>query len=275
VNARLLGFLVVAAAACRSVAGMSPGRDGEADAPPVMSVRGAPGDALVPSPSVADTLAGTSGALVLSEGDVDFGAPALCAEAPMRVVSVTNDGPTTTGAVVVASAAPFRVVDDRCSGFELAAHAWCQLTVGYQPTADGEADDGTVAVSADPGGQVQLTVHGKAHFPDGLFVVSPAGHPETGVAEFGSVLVGGAKMAAITVKNDNPFPAALLGVGVVGADAASFRITQSTCGTRLGAGASCDLTVTFTPGGATPYTAALVVRTPCGTGNLVLQGQGS
>jgi hypothetical protein len=91
---------------------------------------------------------------------------------------------------------------------------------------------------------------------------------------FGSVAtwsVSAAKVATLT--NTGTTAMAITSIGLAGANPFVFAQTN-TCGTSLAAGASCTISVKFTPNGVGAKSAALNVVATVGTQSVSLSGTG-
>lgn len=95
--------------------------------------------------------------------------------------------------------------------------------------------------------------------------------------EFGELAPGRRSAAAtLTVTNDGDDVSGELAWRLAGAHAEAFELTRSTCAGRLAPGASCELSVVFTPVGTQSAMATLVVEaSPGGGGEVVLAGLGT
>jgi sugar lactone lactonase YvrE len=139
-------------------------------------------------------------------------------------------------------------------GTSLAAAASCTITVGFTPSVTGNLSASiTVADNATGSPQtVALTGVGSA----GL---APLATLTPGSLAFASTTVGtSAATLPVTLSNPGTAVLALSGVSVTGTNATSFGQTN-TCGTSLAAGASCTITVSFTPTTAATLSASISV----------------
>jgi len=130
----------------------------------------------------------------------------------------------------------------------------CTLTVTFTPTATGAAT-GSISVAsnalASPS-TINLTGSGTA-------TAAPAATLSPGTLSFGSVTSGVTSSAQmLTLSNTGNAALAISGITLGGANPTDFAETN-TCGTSVAAGASCTISVTFTPGSAASFTATVSV----------------
>lgn len=146
-------------------------------------------------------------------------------------------GGTAVSGLSVSVAAPFAASAAACPA-TIAAHASCTITVSFTPGAAGPAS-GSVAVTASAGGPilgapVALTGNGQ--------VVAVNAAPTTLV--FPSIVEGQSGTQSVTLTNLST--AAVTGLaGTV--QGTGFTPGASTCPASLGAGASCVISVTYSP----------------------------
>jgi hypothetical protein len=98
-----------------------------------------------------------------------------------------------------------------------------------------------------------------------------------GTHDFGSVAAGSSSSPFVfTVHNNQGAPALGLTYTLSGTDEASFAITSNNCGSTLGVGMSCELSVTFSPITVGPKAASLTVTgSNSGTHSASLTGLGT
>jgi len=105
----------------------------------------------------------------------------------------------------------------------------------------------------------------------GSFSATPAG------VTFGAVLIGSDAARTVMVTNGGPGNLSLIGAAITGANSSDFIITTNGClGIALAPGASCAITLTFTPGASGPRGAALTIddNAPGGPHSVSLSGTG-
>ena len=178
--------------------------------------------------------------------------------AALSITSVALSGP---------NAASFSIAANAC-GKSLAAGASCSITIGCGATALGSYA-ATLAVADNAASLMQTA----------SLSCNVTGVPQANVApasyNFSSVNVGTtAPGAAITLSNPGTAPLAISSVTLTGANAGSFAIVNNGCASTLAVGASCTVSVTFTPSAAGSFSAALTVADAVGTQSAALSGTG-
>lgn len=224
---------------CRLAARFTPTDAGATQATVTVSE---PADAGVVT-SVTLTLAGTGvtgPTLGISPASWDFG-PLVLGSSPLqhdfvvRNLSGSPSGPLTTD---FTSSQGFLAVNDGCNGSTLAPLASCTVRVGFAPTSAG-MKSAALRVSGLPGGVVQAALTGQAQTAAQL-TLSPS--PGT----FSPEVVGATSLPlAFTVTNAGDATATGVAAQLTGGD---FAIASNTCaGATLQGGATCEVTVSFTP----------------------------
>lgn len=133
-----------------------------------------------------------------------------------------------------------------------------QLTYIIQPNA-GPARQTAVTIAGHP-----LTVLQAGATQS--FVSPPSLSPES--LNFGSLTLGTASSTqTVTLTNTAPSPLTLGLIAIGGADSADF-IQSNTCGSSVGPGTSCSITVRFTPSETGSRTASLFISANTGSGAL-------
>jgi hypothetical protein len=193
------------------------------------------------------------GSLGVSTGSVNFGVQALGSSSPSQIVTISNPGstPVTISNLSLAggSSSDFTLASTcPISPGTLAPSANCQLTLGFNPTAEGpRRSTVTVADNAATGTQFVL-----------LSGVGAAAGLSSSSLSFGSHTVGSHTPLNLTITNRGSAVLNLWQMLVSGTNSADFSET-TTCGATLGAGAACTVTVTFTPGATGSRTALLLI----------------
>jgi hypothetical protein len=133
----------------------------------------------------------------------------------------------------------------------LEAGASCTIYVSFTPTGGGPRNASLVIGDNAPSGTQSVALSGTG-------IATPQVSLSTPGLFFDSQTVGTASSAQlVTVTNNGGGPLALDSVTVDGSDAADFGATG--CPASLAAGASCDLSVTFTPSAAGQRSATLTL----------------
>ena len=204
----------------------------------------------------------------------DFGAGVVGSVSAPAAVVLTNSGTATSGVIATnvsdVDATSFAVVTDDCTGKTLAPSARCSVTLRFKPAGEGGAKSATLSMSATPGGATATKLTGTL-LTAGALSMSP------GVKDFGATPQGTSTATALfTLKNTGGSTTSLLAVNVTGTDRTQFAVSADTCsGTSLAAGASCTLSVAFTPGALGLKSASLVATaTEGGSATAAITGTG-
>ena len=216
----------------------------------------ATGELLVPFFGLANPLVvglnGTGGApakLEVTPPSVTFGNQALGLASATQNVSLVNSSgaaiPYTLGALPAGFSATTSCTNS------VPANSSCKLSLVFAPTVLGTQSG---VLSIDEHGQPsvgQLSFTGTGIAPTS-FTFSPASGSLTP-----NVAVGQTYTQIVTVTNSGA--AAKLGLGAVSSSLGGWSQTSTTCGPTLGAGASCSVTLAFTPTAARPDTVSLTL----------------
>jgi hypothetical protein len=166
-----------------------------------------------------------------------------------------------------ANASSFVLGANTC-GASLAAGASCTIAVSFTPQTAGNASAALNVVDAVGTQTAALTGNGASPAAP-LAALTPA------TADFGSVTVGTSSAgSAFTLANAGNATLPVTSVSLGGTNTANFSITANTCGSSLPAGASCTITVTFTPSATGNDSATLSVVDSVGTQTSTLTGTG-
>lgn len=200
-------------------------------------------EAYITNPSAA-----AAPAVSLSPASLAFTSQEIGTTSAAQTVTLTNTG---TGALTlsgVAASAPF--VQTNGCGASVAAGASCTIQVSFAPTATGAAS-GTLSLTDNASGSPQsVTLTGT-----GTPVPAPAVTLAPTSLAFGSVAVGSTSAAQmVTLTNTGTAPLSISSI----AASSGFAQTNA-CGATLAAGASCTISVTFSPAAASAATGTLTV----------------
>jgi trimeric autotransporter adhesin len=229
-----------------------------------------PGDPSWDSVNSSVHLTGTAanGALTADPETIDFGPVSVGQTAAARTFTVTNSGTLTTtiGTVLVSSPSEFPLAGGTCAGATLAPAATCTVSVGFKPEAAGSRS-ATMDVGGSGGASVSVALSGTGRSVAPSTTAPPARPALTASPsslDFGTVLIGtAAAPQTITIRNTGN-AATTPASTVTGAGASDFAVTVNGCnGRSLTAGASCTLTVAFSPTAAGVRSATVAVT---GTG---------
>ena len=233
------------------------------------------------------------GALTVSPSSYDFGSISVKAVSADTTFTVTNSGGAATGPLTVSAPGNGFVVAGNGCAAGLAPAKTCAVAVHFAPTVVGNAT-GTVTIG-DGTVSGTLTVHGTGTAAALLTIdppttcagaeplpSSPHAYDPNAVCpgsawEFKATVIGLTNGAApngsggnngvtFTVTSDpsSPSDTGALTVTTTGDAKADFVIASTTCAAALAPGASCQVTVNFTPTAAGTRVAILQVTTAKG-----------
>ncbi len=180
------------------------------------------------------------GPVGLSSSGLSFANQLLGTTSAAQTVTVTNTGSETLIFSGVASSGDFGETTT-CSG-SLAVGATCTIGVTFTPSAAGPRT-GTLTMTDSNNGTsdntqtLGLTGTG----------VAPAAELSVPSLNFGNQLVGATSRAqSLTLTNSGSAPLTITAMAISGDNASDFAET-SACGSSVAAGASCTISVGFTP----------------------------
>jgi len=195
---------------------------------------------------------GTGAVSLTMPPTVAFGNQAVGTTSAASVVTVTNAGATTVNVSAVSSSNPTEFpVTTNCAA--VAAGAGCTISITFKP-GDTGTRQATITVTSDGIGSPQtFAVNG-----NGTGGTPPPGQLAVPASTtFGAVTVG-TTSAGNTLTLTNTGGTAVTVSAVTSSAPAEFAITANTC-TTVAAGASCTITVVFSPSAAGARSATLTV----------------
>jgi Abnormal spindle-like microcephaly-assoc'd, ASPM-SPD-2-Hydin len=199
----------------------------------------------------------------LSTASINFGSQQQNTTSAGQNVIVQNTGKTALSFTSATASTNFAISKNTC-GTSLAAGASCTITVTFTPKSIGTINGTLTIVDGDVTSPQVVTLTGTG--TSGPTVsLSPAS------LNFGSVLVKSAS-APMTVTLTNTGGGTLTftggnaaGITITGTNKADFTQTNN-CGSSVAAGASCTITVTFTPQASGTRSAAVTLTDNAGNG---------
>lgn len=200
-----------------------------------------PGSAMVFSATCVATTPASPAAISATPSTVNFGDVAAGASSPTRVITVKNNGGSTTshlgGVTMTPNLGDFVIVSNTCTPQvgPLAPNGTCDVAIRFVPQSSG-ARTATFTINAEQGGTATSTLTGVgvapaalSFFPASLsFTTQPAG--TTGAQ-------------SVTVVNAGTAPVNMT-IAISGTNAVDFTQTNS-CGSSIAPGAFCTITVTL------------------------------
>ena len=196
----------------------------------------------------------------LTPATQDFGTEPVGFTSPAQTFTFTNNSSFAATVNVATASGDFSVSGNNCTS--VAPSGTCQITVVFKPTAIGPRT-GTLNVGS---GGTTLT----------------SALTGTGVADlnvnvasltFGNLDVGASATQMVAVTNTASGAVPLPPLAATG----DFRVSATTCGATLAAGASCTFSVTFTPTTTGPRTGTLTPTSTAAayaTSSTALSGNG-
>ena len=207
--------------------------------------------------TVALTGTGTAAVPVVSFSPTSlaFGNQVLNTTSAAKTVTLTNTGTATLTitAYSFTGTNPTNFAQTHTCAATLAAGASCTISVTFTPSATG-ARSASLAVADNAAGSPQtvaLTGTGTAAAPIASF--SP-----TSLTFAGQALNTTSAAQTVTLTNTGSASLTISGYSFTGTNPTNFAQTH-TCAATLAAGASCTISVTFTPSAAGARTASLAV----------------
>ncbi|MBZ5507999.1 MAG: choice-of-anchor D domain-containing protein [Acidobacteriia bacterium] len=218
--------------------------------------------------NAAVTGVGTAPVVSLSASNITFAAQAIGTTSPAQVVTLSNSG---NGALAISSlsvtgANATDFVQANTCGTGVAAGSTCTINISFTPTAIGTRT-ASITISDNAGTQI-IALSGTG------LISGPAVQLTPTSLSFGIQAVGTTSSArTINVTNVGSVALSIASISVTGTNRANFAQTN-TCGTSVAVGATCTISVTFTPSAAGPRTAAVTLKDGAGTQTVALDGTG-
>jgi hypothetical protein len=203
-------------------------------------------------------------AMTLSATSFTFGPQAVSTLSAAQTLTITSSGnsPVTISSLTVSG--DF-VESDNCAGQTLAVAATCAVQLTFAPTATGTRT-GLLTIFANvAGGQATVALTGTGTAPAAI-TLTPAS------LTFAATVVGQTSAAQnVVVANTGGTPSPLSAPVLTG----DFQVTANTCASTLAAGASCTVSVAFTPTASGVRNGTLAVADSAGTQTASLTGTGN
>jgi hypothetical protein len=210
------------------------------------------------------TLSPAAPAADLSTTSLGFVSQQVGVASPVASATLSNSGTAVLGITSIALTGPNAsdFSQSNTCGLALAAGANCTISIVFTPSASGTRTASVTLTDSLGVQSIALTGTG----------IAPAISFSSTALTFPSQLVGTSSMSqAITVQNTGTAPLPITSVALGGADARDFSETN-TCGTNLLDGASCTITIVFTPTAAGSQIATVVLTDSLGVQTIDLTG---
>jgi RHS repeat-associated protein len=205
----------------------------------------------------------TAPTISVAPGSVAFGSVLIGQSSSAQVVTITNTGTAPLVYTNIQAFGDFSQTNN-CPLPTLPVGASCSVNVTFTPTAAGNRVGNLLIASNATNGDQNVPLSGTGAAPTSGVNVTP------GSLTFGSQLIGTTSaIQTITVQSTGTAP---LGISSI---AASGDFAQShNCPASLATGASCTISVTFTPTAAGARSGQVTVATDAGNANVALAGTG-
>jgi hypothetical protein len=208
--------------------------------------------------SLSGTGASTAPTVTALPESLVFPTQLVHGKSAVRSVVLTNRGSKAVSVTSVTISGDF-AKSGTCPS-SLGAGASCTLNITFTPTAAGTRTAALTYTVSTGAITVALTGTGTST-ATGWLAVSP-----TSIEFNNGYVVGDDATQTVTVTNTNGVPAGIAGISYSG----SSMFTQTnTCGTTLGAYASCTITITFTPTAVGTFSGTLTVTESAGTAHVI------
>jgi hypothetical protein len=210
-----------------------------------------------------------------SPNPFDLGASTVGNLIPAQTETITNTGNATltvgTASISGVNAGDFTITADTCSGASLAPAATCTVALSATPTAAGHRNANLSVPSNDPASPLLIPLTITGYQP-------PTASPSANPLAFGAQAVASTSAPLTeTITNTGIAHLSISTVTPGGANSADFTITADTCaGASLAPGATCTLSITFSPGAAGARNASVSIASndPAGPLVIALAGNG-
>jgi hypothetical protein len=213
---------------------------------------------------------GTSPVAGLSATSLSFGNQATGTASTAQNITLTNTGTgvlNITGATLSGANSTDFTLTNSC-GTTLAQGANCTISVKFAPASNPVGAKSATLTIATNGGAPTVTLSGTSVTPVAIVNVAPSALTWTNIA------VNSNANKTVTVSNTGTASAAISGKALSGTDANQYSVRSggSSCGSSIAAGATCNVTVRFTPTSSGNKVATLTITTAAGTYPVSLSG---
>lgn len=183
--------------------------------------------------------------VTLNPTSLAFGSQGVGTTSAGQTVTLTNNGSSSLSITTIefASSGVKEFSQSHTCTHNLTAGASCTITVSFTPTTTGALSQTLEVFDNGPASPQTVSVAGTGTAPTAM--LSPSTFPAGGGSSlnFGGTLVGtSSPPQTVTLSNTGNDSLSIGGIATSG----DFSETN-TCGTSVGAGSSCSISVTFTP----------------------------
>jgi len=181
------------------------------------------------------------------------------------IVTNTGDGALTIRGIGISGAAAGDYSQGNNCIRTLAIGASCSVTVNFSPRAYGVRNASLTVFDDGPGGSQAIALRGSGQAPHPLL--------SNNFLNFGARGVGGSSAPQNVVLFNAG--TGTLSIGSVSLAGGGDYVLSTSCGSTLASGASCQISVTFTPQGTGPRSGAVTISDNAGTQRFTLSGVGT
>lgn len=200
----------------------------------------------------------------LLPGALTFGTQAVGTQSAIQTITVTNSGNAPLVVSQVTATGDFHVTET-CTGSVVAAGSSCSVAVSFLPAVVGTRSGVVTVYGNVVGGQATVTLSGDA-VAGAAIVLQPV------MLTFAATTLHSVSTGQnITISNTGGVALGLQSFSVTG----DFSLSANTCGTSLGAGVGCTVTVVFQPTASGTRSGSFSVIDDLGTQTAALIGTGS
>jgi Transmembrane protein 131-like N-terminal len=201
----------------------------------------------------------------LGPASLTFGPQAVATASAPQTITVTNTGNAPLTVSMVATTGDFNETDN-CASVSIAVNSTCTIYVSFLPTATGGRSGLLTVYGNVSGGQATAALSGTGS-PAAAIVLTPItlAFPATTINATSPV-------QNIAISNTGGTALGLQTPFVMGAD---FKITANTCGSSLGAGVGCTVSIAFTPTASGARSGTFSITDDAGTQTALLGGIGT
>jgi FtsP/CotA-like multicopper oxidase with cupredoxin domain len=200
--------------------------------------------------STAVTLAPLTSSLKISPSSLAFGVTTVGRSSNPQLVTLSNTGTADITGLTLSTTGDF-TAQPACFNNRVTAHSSCTILVRFAPKATGVRNGTLTISSSDPAGPQTVTLVGGV---SPAITVAPVGP-----LAFTSQLNTTTAAQTFTVTSSGNYPVTISSVTLGGA-AANQYAQKNTCPATLIQGATCTVSVTFTPTSAGAKNASVTVN---------------
>jgi hypothetical protein len=203
--------------------------------------------------TAALTGTGTAPQATFTSSTITFTSTLVGTSATTQSTTLSNPGTAalTITSISVTGANSSSFGESNNCGTSLAAGANCTITVTFTPASAGGLSASVTVADNATGSPQTAALTGTGTAPQAVLSPNPLAFPSTTVGTSATAL-------PMTLSNPGTAPLSITSISVTGANASSFGQSNN-CGASLAAGATCTITVTFTPASAAALTAAISI----------------